>query len=464
MKILIIGSGGREHALAWKLAQSKKVEKIYAAPGNGGTAGEVKTENLSLDGDMNANSEEGQNRLLAFARRENIGMTVVGPEAPLAVGIVDRFRGAGLAIVGPDQNAARLETSKVYAKSFMAKYGVRTAKSRKFTNLAEALEYTEKHFTAVIRHNLLRFSGSAVPPLVIKADGLASGKGVVITADLTEAKRTLEAFMKDGALGEAGKNVVIEEYLEGLEVSILAAVSVGSDRSGGQKSVIKPFIAARDHKRRFEGGIGPNTGGMGAIAPVPDFTATLWEDFENAILAPTLKGIKAEKMDYRGFIFFGVMVSKNRCYLLEYNARLGDPETQAVLPLMDSDLAELCEAILEGSLADFPLRWKEGAVCAPVAVAEGYPGPYRKGDPITINAEAFGKTGALLFAAGANRDAPGSTLRTSGGRILAVSAHGSDADDACERAYEALRFVSFKGMAYRKDIGREDKGEENVYG
>ena len=445
MKILLIGSGGREHALAWKLAQSKKVEKIYAAPGNGGTAAEEKTENLSLDGALNADSGEA---LLEFARREKIDLTVVGPEAPLATGIVDRFRGAGLAIVGPNQNAARLETSKVYAKSFMAKYGVHTAKSSNFTNLSEALE----------------FADSAAPPLVIKADGLAAGKGVILAADFAEAKKALEAYMKDGALGEAGKSVVIEEYLEGLEVSILAAVSVSDAPPGGKKSVIRPFIAARDHKRRFEGGLGPNTGGMGAIAPVPDFTAALQEDFENTILAPTFKGIKAEKMDYRGFIFFGIMVSCGRCYLLEYNARLGDPETQAVLPLMDSDLAELCEAILDGSLADFPLKWKAGAVCAPVAVAEGYPGSYRKGDPITINAAEFGKTGALLFAAGASREAPGSILRTSGGRVLAVSAAGGNADDARERAYEALRFVSFEGMAYRKDIGREEKGEENVYG
>jgi phosphoribosylamine--glycine ligase len=454
MNILVIGSGGREHALVWKLSQSKKVEKIYATPGNGGIAVEEKTEILSIDGAPNPDSGEGQNMLLEFAQREKIDMTVVGPEAPLAAGIVDRFRDAGLAIVGPGKNASLLETSKVYAKSFMAKYGVRTAKSKKFTNLAEALKYAE---TAL-----------AVPPLVIKADGLASGKGVVITADLAEARQTLEAFMKDGALGEAGKSVVIEEYLEGLEVSILAAVSVNSGTSSGaKKSVIKPFITARDHKRRFEGGIGPNTGGMGAIAPVPDFTAALQEDFENAILDPTLKGIKAEKMDYRGFIFFGVMVSEGRCYLLEYNVRLGDPETQAVLPLMDSDLAELCEAILNGSLSGFPLKWKKGAVCAPVAVADGYPGSYRKGDPIAINAAGFKKTGALLFIAGASRETGGpmgSGLRTSGGRVLAVSAAGGDAGDARERAYEALRFVSFEGMAYRKDIGREEKGKEIIYG
>jgi phosphoribosylamine--glycine ligase len=452
MKILVIGSGGREHALVWKLAQSKKVEKIYAAPGNGGTASEEKTENLSLGGALNPDTDEGQGKLLEFVRSKNIDLTVEGPEAPLAAGIVDRFRGAGLAIIGPDKNAARLESSKVYAKSFMAKYGVRTAKSRNFTNLAEALDYAD----------------SAVRPLVIKADGLASGKGVVITTDVAEAKKTLEAFMKDGALGEAGKNVVIEEYLEGREVSILAAVSVVSDGSSGDgKSVIKPFIAARDHKRRFEGGLGPNTGGMGAIAPVPDYTAVLQEDFENAILVPTLKGMRAEKMDYRGFIFFGIMVSGDRCYLLEYNVRLGDPETQAVLPLMDSDLTELCEAILDESLSGFPIKWKEGTVCAPVAVADGYPGSYRKGDPIVINAAAFGKTGALLFVAGADRESGGTFspgLHTSGGRVLAVSAHGSDIDDARKQAYEALRLISFEGMAYRKDIGREEKGKEIVYG
>ena len=451
MKILVIGSGGREHALAWKLAQSEKVEKVYAATGNGGTAAEKKTENLSLGGALLPDSWEGQNRLLEFCRRKSIDLTVVGPEAPLAAGIVDRFHAAGLAIVGPDQHASQLETSKVYAKSFMAKYGVRTAKSRKFAKIDAALEYAK---TAL-----------AKPPLVIKADGLAAGKGVVITEDFAEAKKTLEAFMKNGALGDAGKTVIIEEYLEGLEVSILAAVSVAP--SGGTKATIRPFIAARDHKRRFEGGVGPNTGGMGAIAPVPDFTAALQKDFEDEILAPTLKGMKAEKMDYRGFIFFGVMVSEGRCYLLEYNVRLGDPETQAVLPLMDSDLAELCEAILDGSLSDFPIEWKKGAVCAPVAVVDGYPGSYRKGVPIAVNAGALAKTGVALFVAGANRaggGALGTGLRTSGGRVLAVSALGSDADDARARAYEALKLVNFEGMVYRNDIGREEKNTEKNNG
>ena len=437
MKVLIIGSGGREHALAWKLAQSEKVEQVYVAPGNGGTAAEEKTQNVPSP---DPSSEEGQRVLLEFAQSEKIDLTVVGPEAPLAAGIVDRFRAAGLAIVGPDQKAARLETSKAYAKSFMEKYGVRAAKSKSFTGFDEALTYAEKQAL----------------PLVIKADGLASGKGVVIAADMGEAKETLSAFMKDGALGEAGKSVIIEEYIEGLEVSVLAAVSVTP--SGGKTCAIRPFLPARDHKRRFEGGLGPNTGGMGAIAPVPDFVPALQKDFAGSILAPTLKGMQAEKLDYRGFIFFGLIMREGQCYLLEYNARLGDPETQAVLPLMDSDFAELCQAIADGTLSDVSIGWKPGAVCAPVVAAEGYPGTVRSGDPIAINTMRLENTGAKLFIAGAQRAGgghQGSGLRTSGGRVLAVSALGEDADDARNIAYEALRFVDFEGMVYRKDIGRE---------
>ena len=451
MKVLIIGSGGREHALAWKLAQSKKVEKIYAAPGNGGTAAEDKTENLAWADSV---SDEGQRALLEFAQKENIGLTIVGPEAPLAAGIADKFRAAGLAVAGPGQKAARLETSKLYAKSFMEKYGVRTAESRSFTDFEKALEHAKKHFRQVPTA-----AKDTPPPLVIKADGLASGKGVVIAGGIAEAKETLAAFMKNASLGEAGKSVIIEEYLAGLEVSVLAAVSVSP---GGKKNVIKPFIPARDHKRRFEGGRGPNTGGMGAIAPVPDFSPALQKDFVNAILYPTLKGMEAENMDYRGFIFFGIMTRQDRCYLLEYNARLGDPETQAVFPLMDSDFAELCLAVSDGSLADFAIKWKKGAVCAPVIAAEGYPGQVRSGDAIAINPAGLARTGAKLFIAGAQRGGGGylgSGLRTSGGRVLAVSAPGDDANDARAKAYQALRFVNFEGMVYRTDIGSETPPE-----
>jgi phosphoribosylamine--glycine ligase len=328
---------------------------------------------------------------------------------------------------------------------FMEKYGIRAGGRKRFTDIEKALEYTEQYF-----------GRGKNQPLVIKADGLASGKGVVITADLTEAKETLSAFIKEGVLGEAGKSVNIEEYLDGVEVSVMAAVSVTPNvSSGGNHGVIKPFIPARDHKRRFEGGMGPNTGGMGAIAPVPDFTPFLQKDFENAILLPTLKGMEAEKMDYRGFIFFGLMVQEGRCYLLEYNVRLGDPETQALLPLMDSDFPELCLSILEGRLDSFNLKWKNEAACAPVAVAQGYPGSYRKGEAITINPQGLKQLEAKLFIAGAQRTATG--LQTSGGRVLSVCALGANAEEARIKAYEALDFINFEGMSYRKDIGLDKK-------
>jgi phosphoribosylamine--glycine ligase len=263
--------------------------------------------------------------------------------------------------------------------------------------------------------------------------------------------------MEDRSLGDAGTTLVLEEYLEGREISVLAAVSVGA---GGRDAIV-PFVSARDHKRRFDHNQGPNTGGMGAIAPVPDFSLAAKKDFVASILEPTLKGIQAEGFDYRGFIFFGLMVKEESCYLLEYNVRLGDPETQAVLPLMESDFGELCLAIEDGTLADFPLKWKPGAVCAPVAVAKGYPGEYRKDDPIAFSEIAFKKSGAVLFAAGAIRGTggpAGSGLRTNGGRVLAVSAYGADAVEAREKAYRALQAVSFEGMEYRRDIGAADSG------
>jgi phosphoribosylamine--glycine ligase len=425
MKILIIGSGGREHALAWKFAQSPQVEQVFVAPGNGGTNMEAKCANVPLT---------TQEELKQFALREKIDMTVIGPELPLAEGLVDTLRAAGLAVIGPGKQAAQLEASKIYSKAFMAKYGVRAAASDNFTDLEEARTYATKHFSV-----------ANAAPLVIKADGLAAGKGVVIAQNLAEAETALAAFMQDKSLGDAGTSVLLEEFLEGKEVSVLAAVSV----SGGQGYIL-PFIGARDHKRRFEGAQGPNTGGMGSIAPVPDFSPAAQSDFIQSILEPTLKGIKAEGLDYRGFIFFGVMVRDDRCYLLEYNVRLGDPETQAVLPLMDFDLVDLCNAILAGR--NFPLAWKRGAVCAPVAVADGYPGPYRKGDAIAIDAAALAKTGAKVFISGAQGDNP---LRTSGGRVLTVSAFGPDADEAYANAYRGLEAIHFDGMGFRRDIGRE---------
>jgi phosphoribosylamine--glycine ligase len=447
MKVLIIGSGGREHALAWKTALSPQVEKVWAAPGNGGTAGEAKTENVPLGTDL---SPKGQKALLEFALHEKIDLTLVGPEIPLAAGVVDYFREAGLAIVGPDKKAALLESSKVYSDKFMNRYKVRTPKRRIFTDPKAALSAAEAHFNKKKKDN-------EIAPLVIKADGLAAGKGVVIAETCDEAKKCLSSFMKSASLGDAGKSVVFEEFIAGREVSVMAAVSVRP----GKKGVIKPFISARDHKSRFEGGKGPNTGGMGAIAPVPDFTAAVQKDFENAILLPTLKGMVAEKLDYRGFIFFGLMIKDGHCYLLEYNARLGDPETQALLPLMDSGLPELCRAILDSSLDSFTIKWKKGSCCAPVVVAPGYPDSYPKGMPVAFNPTGLEKLGAKVFVAGAERGAggpAGSGLKTTGGRVLSVCGLGADQSEARVKAYEALRFISFEGMAFRSDIGQESDG------
>ncbi|MDR1375087.1 MAG: phosphoribosylamine--glycine ligase [Treponema sp.] len=482
MKVLVIGSGGREHAIAWKLAQSKTTETVYIAPGNGGTAAEPKCENIGISDPA---SEEGQDELIRFIKEKKIKFAVVGPEAPLAAGLVDRFRRKKIAVAGPDRKAAQLEASKVFSKAFMEKYHIRTARSKSFTAYQAALQYAADHFSGKLiagdaEDNIPGQKGAGLlakaetikarpgkghknsrkkqrfisqgTPLVIKADGLAAGKGVVIADGLAEAEEALSSFMKDKTLGNAGASVVLEDFLEGKEVSVLAAVSV----QPGRKGVIKPFIAARDHKRRFDGGMGPNTGGMGAIAPVPDFTKAAQQDFQKAILEPTLHGMEKEGMDYRGFIFFGLMVKDNRCSLLEYNVRLGDPETQAALPLMQSDFGDLCFAIVDGTLENFPLEWKDGAVCAPVAVADGYPGPCRQGDPIAFNETAFLQTGARLFIAGAKRGPggpAGSGFRTSGGRVLAVAALGDDAEDARTKAYQALRAVYFEGMDYRRDIG-----------
>jgi phosphoribosylamine--glycine ligase len=429
------------------------VEQVFVAPGNGGTNIEAKCKNVPLATDPS--SVEGQEKLKQFAIKEQIDMTVVGPELPLAEGFADTFRAAGLAVIGPGKQVAQLEASKIYSKAFMAKNGVRAAKSDNFTDLETARAFAMKHFDT--QKNV---------PLVIKADGLAAGKGVVIAPNIAEAEAALSSFMRDKSLGDAGTSILLEEFLTGKEISVLAAVSVRGNSASSEEGYILPFISARDHKRRFDGAQGPNTGGMGSIAPVPDFSEaaspSVYDDFTKSILEPTLKGIKAEGLDYRGFIFFGVMVQADRCYLLEYNVRLGDPETQAVLPLMDFDIVDLCAAMLAGE--NFPLSWKQGAVCAPVAVADGYPGPYRKGDLITIDTVALAKTGAKVFISGAAGGTPGGAdskegdaLRTSGGRVLTVSAFGANADGAWANAYRGLDAIKFEGMGFRGDIGRETR-------
>lgn len=447
MKTIVIGSGGREHAIAWSLARSPLITEIVCIPGNGGTATESKCRNVGIAVSETSSVVEACRKELAGS--PDGSFVVVGPEDPLAAGISDRLAEAGLRVVGPRMAGAALEASKDVAKRFMHKYGIACAASDTYGAASEAI--------ARVRE----ING----PVVVKADGLAAGKGVVVAPDADTAVRAIHDFMIDNTLGSAGCKVVIEEYLEGEEVSILAAVSVTPALAKAGKARIVPFVSARDHKRLKDGAEGPNTGGMGAIAPADGVDEAVLAAFRAEILEPTLKGLIAEGFDYRGFIFFGVMVTKTGPKLLEYNVRLGDPETQAVLPLMDFDFAEMCAAIIDGTLDSFPFAWKKGYVCAPVAVSRGYPGSYPKGLPMTIDAAAVAKAGAKVFIAGAtmnqrvggarsgDRAVMDGELVTSGGRVLAASAFGPTVDEARERAYAALKSVSFDGMFFRRDIG-----------
>ena len=447
MKVIVAGSGGREHAIAYTLAQSNSVEEVICVPGNGGTAFESKCRNVNPSEREGTKSLSFNQAFVKIAQEEKADFAVIDPEDPLAEGIADALWSAGIPTVGPKAKGAALEASKDVAKVFMNKYGVACAESQTFTNKDAALAYVEE-------------KGA---PIVIKADGLAAGKGVVVAKTLEEAKNAVQDLMEEGKVGDAGKKLVIEEYLQGVEISVLAAVSVTPESAKTGKAAIIPFLPARDHKRLLDGAQGPNTGGMGAVCPLSDVSAETMAQFEKDILQPTLKGMIAEEMDYRGFIFFGLMLTKNGPKALEYNVRLGDPETQAVLPLMQSDFAALCQAITNGTLADFTLEWEEGFQVAPVAVSGGYPGSYKKGMPITINDSALIMTGAKIFMAGAivDRRKSSSALVTSGGRVLACSAHGDTFDDAWNKAYTALKSISFDGMQYRKDIGLPGAAESN---
>ena len=436
MNIIVVGNGGREHTICWKLAQSSLVDKVVVVPGNGGTACEEKCVNVNpKDCDY---IKEGENPYVAIAKHENCRMAVIGPEDPLADGLADVFWNADIPCVGPKKAAAQLEASKDLSKNFMKKYGVACAGSETFVNKDAACEYIKKHGA----------------PIVIKADGLAAGKGVVVAATEQEALDAVTDIMDSGRVGDAGKKIVIEDYLEGVEISVLAAVSVTPEYAVQGSATIVPFLAARDHKRLMDGAKGPNTGGMGAVCPLDDVSEETMIQFEKDIMAPTLEGLIKEKFDYRGFIFFGVMLTKQGPKLLEYNVRLGDPETQAVLPLMDFDFAAMCTAILNGSLKDFSFEWKPGYQVAPVVVSGGYPGEYKKGIEITFNEGILKASTAKVFVAGAvsGRRGAGDML-TSGGRVLACSAYGDTFKEAWEKAYQGISAVKFEGAFYRKDIG-----------
>ena len=435
MNIIVVGSGGREHTICWKLAQSPLVDKIIVVPGNGGTALENKCVNVNpKDCDYIA---EGENACVAIAKHEVCRMAVIGPEDPLAEGLADEFWKADIPCVGPKKAAAQLEASKDLSKNFMKKYGVACAESETFVNKDAAIEYIKKHGA----------------PVVVKADGLAAGKGVVVAATVEEALAAVDDLMESGRVGDAGKKLVIEDYLEGVEISVLAAVSVTPEFAVSGNATIKAFQPARDHKRLNDGAKGPNTGGMGAVSPLDDVTPAIMAQFGKDIMEPTLNGLIKEKFDYRGFIFFGVMLTKNGPKLLEYNVRLGDPETQAVLPLMDFDFAALCTSILNGSLKEFEVKFKKGYQVAPVVVSGGYPGSYKKGCEITFNEDILKASGAKIFVAGAVSGRRGGDMLTSGGRVLASSAFGSTFKEAWERAYQGISSVKFEGAFYRKDIG-----------
>lgn len=413
MNILLIGSGGREHALAWKLAKSKKISKIYVAPGNGGTAKEDKCVNVDIT-DIK--------ELIEFAKENNIDLTIVGPEQPLIEGIVDRFKKENLKIFGPRKNAARLEGSKSFAKDFMKKYGVKTAKYEAFYEEDKVKEYLK----------------TCKYPVVIKADGLASGKGVVICEALDKALETIDLFMVSDIFKGAGKKVVIEEFLSGVEASILSITD---------GHTIIPFLSAKDHKQIFDEDKGENTGGMGVLCPNPYVTEEVLEDFKVNIMDKTLVGLREEHFDFKGIIFFGIMITESGVKLLEYNVRMGDPETQSVLSLMETDLLELIEASLDERLNEIEVKWKDEVCINVVMASSGYPKAIETGHKIDIE-DSIKES---MFIAGAKlKD---NDLITSSGRVLSVLGRGKTIHEARENAYKNIKKVSFEGAYFRKDIG-----------
>lgn len=417
MKVLVIGGGGREHALVWKIKQSPRVDQIFCAPGNAGIAQDAHCVNIKADDIPN---------LLAFAQKEKIDLTVVGPEAPLLAGVVETFQEHGLKIFGPRKRAAEIEGSKALAKEIMVKYGIPTGSYAEFTDPAEAIAY-------------IREKGA---PIVVKADGLAAGKGVVVAMDEQTAIDAVKIMMEDKVFGDSGSKIIIEEFLDGEEVSVLAF-------SDGVHVV--PMASSQDHKRIFDNDQGPNTGGMGAYSPAPVFTLELAEFTLRNVLQPVIKGMAAEGRTYTGVIYAGLIVTKEGPKVLEFNARFGDPETQPILSRLETDLVDIIEAILAEKLDTIEIKWRpEASVCVVLASA-GYPGSYEKGNPINGLKEAAAD--AIVFHAGTAQK--GSQIVTSGGRVLGVTALGPDIVTAIKNAYQAVDKINFPGMQYRKDIGKK---------
>ena len=420
MRILVIGSGGREHALVWKIAQSKLVDKIFCAPGNGGIS------QLAECIDIKAEDVFG---LLEFSRKEKIDLTVVGPEVALSLGIVDEFEKAGLKIFGPNKQAANLEASKVFSKELMAKYKVPTANFRIFDNADEAKKYIEQNGA----------------PCVVKADGLAAGKGVVVAKTIDEAKNAVTAMMQDKIFGDAGKKIIIEECLVGQEASILVITD--------SKEVLA-LASAQDHKRIFDHDQGGNTGGMGAYSPAYIVTADILKEVMEKVIYRTIDGLAKEGMDYRGVLYAGIMLTKDGPKTLEFNVRFGDPETEAILPRLKSDLVEVMLAASERKLSKIRgLEWDTRACVCVVCASGGYPGDYAKGKEISGLAEAAKMKDIVVFHAGTIKS--GNKILTSGGRVLGVTGLGETIKDAVDLTYKAIEKINFAGMHYRRDIGRK---------
>ena len=416
MKLLVIGAGGREHAMAWKLAQSPKVQKVFVAPGNGGTATENGLENLAITSIP---------ELIAFARKEQIHLTVVGPEAPLAAGIVDAFHEAGLRIFGPVKAAAQLEASKDFAKRFMARHGLPTAKHATFSDAAQARAYVDK-------------TGA---PIVIKADGLAAGKGVVVAMSTAEAKAAIDSMLVDNKLGDAGARVVIEEFLDGEEASFIVMAD-------GVHAL--PLATSQDHKRLLDGDQGPNTGGMGAYSPAPVVTPKLHNRVMREIIQPAIAGMAKDGTPYTGFLYAGLMIDKaGNPKTLEFNCRLGDPETQPIMLRLKSDLLTLVEHAIDGTLDKACADWDRRAALGVVIAAANYPDEPRKGDVISGLPKATDD--CHVFHAGTKPD--GKKVVTNGGRVLCVTALGDSLKLARATAYQAVEAIRFEGMQFRKDIG-----------
>jgi phosphoribosylamine---glycine ligase len=417
MRILVVGGGGREHALVWKLAKSPLVEEVIAAPGNAGMSGIARCEPVS------GTDIQGQ---IELAKREGVDLVVVGPEAPLVEGIADEMRRAGLAVFGPSKAAARLEGSKIFSKEFMARAGIPTAAFTVHDTLASALEEVERR------------SG----PCVVKADGLAAGKGVVVCRDSGEARRALEEMMADRRFGDAGDRVIIEDLLEGEEASVLAICD-------GRRFI--PLVAAQDHKAAYEGDTGPNTGGMGAYAPAPVITEAMTRKVINEVLTPAMDKMAEEGNPFVGVLYAGLMLVDGVPYVLEFNVRFGDPECQPLMALMKEDLAPVLKKAAEGTLESKPLEWYDGATMCVVLAAGGYPGHYEQGNAISGIDAAEEDAMVTVFHAGTKRS--GDAVVTAGGRVLGVTARGETLQEARDRAYRAADKIGWDGMRLRRDIG-----------